>query len=336
MSLRVAINGFGRIGRSVFRVLLGRGGAEVVAVNDLGEAPLLAHLLRHDSIYGTLDAEVSAAEGVLHVGSRRIEVCRDPDPARLPWKKLAVDLVVDATGAHTCNGEARKHLAAGAGRVIVSAPCRDADITLVLGVNETRYEPARHLVVSNASCTTNCLAPVLKVVHGRFGVLRGLVTTIHPYGNDQTLLDHPQRDLRRARAAALSLVPTHTDSPRGLGEVLPDLAGKLDGVSVRVPTASVCLADLTLLLERPAPAAELNGVLREAAAGELRGILGYTEEPLVSADYVRCPLSAVVDGLQTREVGGDLVKLSAWYDNEWGYANRLAELIDYVMRPAGR
>ncbi len=330
MSIRVAINGFGRIGRSVLRVLLDREDFVPVAVNDRHPAHLLAPLFRYDSVHGPLGREVQVEPERLRVAGRDIRVFTEADPARLPWRELGVDVVVEATGVFTVGGGARRHLDAGAGRVVISAVSADADIMVVLGVNAGDFDPALHRVVSNGSCTTNALAILLKVVHEKFGVARGLVTTLHPYTNAQPLLDHAGPDPRLSRAGALSLVPTVTHSPRGLGAVLPALEGRLDGVSVRVPTAGVTLADVTLDLERETDASALNAELQRAAGEEMAGYLGYTEEPLVSVDFVRCPLSAVVDGPQTRVAGGTLAKLTAWYDNEWGYANRVVELISYM------
>jgi glyceraldehyde 3-phosphate dehydrogenase len=327
--IRVAVNGFGRIGRSAFRVLEGNPAVEVVAVNDLHDVDVLAHLLRYDSVHGRFKTPVDVRPGAMLVGGREVRVLRADAPADLPWADLAVDVVLECTGRFTEKGS-RAHLDAGARRVIVSAPSDEADLTVVLGVNHELFDPKRHHVVSNASCTTNCLAPVAKVIHKTFGIAKGLVTTVHSYTNDQKLVDHPHRDLRRARSAAVSIIPTTTGAARAVGLVLPELKGRLDGVSVRVPTPDVSLADVTLLLERNASPDEVNEALRAAAQGPMRGILGFSDEPLVSADYVCCPFSCVVDGLQTRVVDGDLVKVSAWYDNEWGYSNRLSELIVWM------
>ncbi|GAB4264740.1 type I glyceraldehyde-3-phosphate dehydrogenase [Deferrisoma sp.] len=328
MPVRIAIHGFGRIGRSAFRVAWGRPGIEIAAVSDRADPRGLAHLLRYDSVHGRFGGEVSAEPGVLRVGGRDLPFVRADDPAACPWGDLGIDVVLECTGQNTRRAAAEGHLRAGARWVVVSAPAEGADLTVVLGVNDHLLDPSRHRVVSNASCTTNCLAPILKVLHRAFGVRRGLVTTVHSYTNDQRLLDTPHPDLRRARAAGVSIVPTTTGAARAVGLVLPELADRLDGVSVRVPTPDVSLADVTVALKRPASAGEVNAALREAAQGALRGILSYTEEPLVSADYVGSPFSAVVDGPQTRVVGGDFVKLQAWYDNEWGYANRLVDLAE--------
>lgn len=331
MPVRIAINGFGRIGRNAFRVAFRRRGVFVAAVNDLTDPRTLAHLLQYDSVMGRFDRRVVPRESAIEVEGEEIRVYRHRDPGTLPWRDLGIDVVLECTGEHTHRDQARRHLEAGARRVIVSAPAVDPDATLVLGVNAHCFDPARHFIVSNASCTTNCLAPVVKVLHERFGVSRGLMTTVHSYTNDQRLLDLPHGDLRRARAAAVSMIPTTTGAARAVGLVLPELAGRLDGVSVRVPTPDVSIADFTATLETPVLGAEaVNGALREAAEGPLRGILGYTEEPLVSADYVGCALSGVVDGPQTLVVGQTLVKVLAWYDNEWGYSNRLLELAEMV------
>lgn len=330
MPIRIAINGFGRIGRNAFRAAFRRKGLFVAAVNDLTDPKTLAHLLQYDSVMGRFERRVEPRDGAIAVDGEEIRVHRADDPAALPWGDLGIDVVLECTGRFTDRDQAARHLEAGAARVIVSAPSAGADVTVVLGVNAQQFDPARHLVVSNASCTTNCLAPVVKVLHERFGVTKGLMTTVHSYTNDQRLLDLPHADLRRARAAAVSMIPTSTGAAKAVALVLPELKGRLDGISVRVPTPDVSLADFTATLGRPATREEINAALREAAEGPLAGILGYTEEPLVSADYVRCPLSAVVDGPQTLVVGEDLVKVVAWYDNEWGYSNRLVELAEMV------
>ncbi|GAB4257585.1 MAG: type I glyceraldehyde-3-phosphate dehydrogenase [Deferrisomatales bacterium] len=330
MSVRIAINGVGRIGRNAFRVALQRDELELAAVNDLMDAATLAHLLRYDSSLGRLPTPLELRGDRLIAGGREIPVLRSPDPAALPWADLGVDVVLECTGRHLGRERAARHLRAGAGRVVLSAPSPEADVTVVRGVNEERFDPLRHRIVSNASCTTNCLAPVLRVLHAAFGVRKGMLTTVHSYTNDQCLLDAPHRDLRRGRAAAVSMIPTTTGAAAAVGEVLPDLRGKLDGVSVRVPTPNVCLADLTVALGRGASVSAVNDALRRAAEGPLSGILGYTDEPLVSVDYLGCPLSAVVDGPKTRVVEGDLIKVLAWYDNEWAYANRLLDLAAQV------
>ncbi|MFU8857171.1 MAG: type I glyceraldehyde-3-phosphate dehydrogenase [Deferrisomatales bacterium] len=332
MPVRLAINGLGRIGRSALRIALGCEPLQVVAVNDLAEASALAYLLRYDSVLGRWDAPVEERGGVLTVGGREIRALREEDPSRLPWAELGVDVVLECTGIHTRRERAALHLAAGAARVVISASSDDADVTLVRGVNEEHFDPSRHRVISNGSCTGNGLAPVLRILDAAFGVSHGFVTTIHPYTSDQSLLDRPHPDRRLGRAAALSIIPTVTGVPRAIAHVLPGFDGRLEGNSIRVPTPDVCLLDLTASLARPAPATAVNAALREAAEGPLRGILGYSEEPLVSADYVGCPLSAVVDGPQTSRSGADLVKVLLWFDNEWGYANRLVEVARLVSR----
>ncbi len=335
MAIRIAIHGFGRIGRSVFRVAHAHPEVEVVAVGDREAVEPLVHLLRYDSVRGSWNVPVEVREGGFVVEGRPVRFVRGEAAEAMGWGLLGVDLVVDCTGRNTARARAGGHLRAGARWVVVSAPAEDPDITVVLGVNDRDLDPSRHRIISNASCTTNCLAPVLKVLHSRFGVLGALVTTVHAYTNDQRLLDSPHRDLRRARAAGVSIIPTTTGAARSVGAVLPELADRVDGVSVRVPTPNVSLADLTVRLGRAAGAAEVNAALQEAAAGELQGILAYTEEPLVSCDYQGCPYSAVVDGLQTRSAGKGLVKIQAWYDNEWGYANRLVDLVARIGHAAG-
>lgn len=332
MPVRLAINGLGRIGRAALRVALGTDRVRVVAVNDLAEASTLAYLLRYDSVLGPSNLPVQARGGALSIASREVRALREEDPSRLPWAELGVDVVLECTGVHTARARAGLHLGAGASRVVISASSDDADVTLVRGVNEDHFDPARHRVVSNGSCTGNGLAPVLQVLDDAFGVSHGFVTTVHPYTSEQSLLDRPHADLRRGRAAALSIFPTVTGVPRAIAHVLPGFAGRLEGNSIRVPTPDVCLLDLTASLARPASAEAVNSALRAAAEGPLRGILGYTEEPLVSADYVGCPLSAVVDGPQTSRAGPDLVKVLLWFDNEWGYANRLVEVAEHVGR----
>lgn len=307
------------------RVLVKEPGVEVVAVNDLADLTVLSHLLRYDSVHGPLREEVHQEGSSLLVAGREVRFLSKPQPADIRWGDLGVDLVVECTGRFT-GAVVRDHLKSGAPRVIVSAPSEGADLTVVMGVNSHLYDPARHKVVSNASCTTNCLAPIARVIHDRFGIEKGLVTTIHSYTNDQKLLDLAHTDLRRARSAGLSIIPTTTGAALAVGLVLPELAGRLDGVSVRVPTPNVSLADITLCLSKDSTPAEVNETLKNSCCGQFAGILGYSDEPLVSADYLGCSLSAVVDGPQTRFVGGNMVKVSAWYDNEWGYANRLRDL----------
>ena len=326
MAIRVGINGFGRIGRNVLRAALGEAGLEFVAVNDITDAKTLAHLLKHDSIHGTLPDDVQAQEGALKVGARAITVLAERDPAKLPWKSLGVDLVLECSGLFTDRAKAGKHLEAGAKKVIISAPSKDADHTLAYGVNHTTYDPAKHHVISNASCTTNCLAPVAKVLHESFGVKRGLMTTVHSYTNDQRILDLPHEDLRRARAAALSMIPTSTGAAKAIGLVIPELAGKLDGMAVRVPTPNVSLVDLSCELAKPATKDAINAAMKDAAAGALTGILSYCDEPLVSSDFNHNPYSSIFDSALTTVIDGTFVKVLSWYDNEWGFSNRMRDV----------
>jgi glyceraldehyde 3-phosphate dehydrogenase len=330
MAVRVGINGFGRIGRNFFRAAHADPALEVVAVNDITDARTLGHLLKHDSVCGTFPAEVRAEADGLVVNGRRMRVLAQRDPGALPWRELGVEYVVESTGLFTARQKAAKHLEAGARKVIISAPASGEDITIVLGVNEDRYDPAKHQVVSNASCTTNCLAPVAKVVLRNFGIRHGFMTTVHAYTNDQQILDLPHKDLRRARAAALSQIPTSTGAAKAVGLVLPELQGKLHGIAIRVPTPNVSLVDLVAECDRVVTAEEVNAALRRAAEGELKGILGYSEEELVSIDFNGNPLSSIVDGPSTAVVDGTMVKVLAWYDNEWGYSNRLRDLINYM------
>jgi len=320
MGIRIGINGFGRIGRNVLRASLGNPALEFVAINDLTDAKTLAYLLKYDSIHGALDVPVEAKDDYLIVDSRPIKILAVKDPKDLPWRNLGIDYVIESTGRFTNRDDAAKHLAAGAKRVIISAPSKDADATLVLGVNEKTYNPKAHQVVSNASCTTNCLAPVAKVLLDRFGIKHGLMTTVHSYTNDQQLLDLPHTDLRRARAAAVSMVPTTTGAARALHLVLPQLKGKLDGMAIRVPTPNVSLIDLTVELESDATPADVNAAFRAAAQGPLQGILQYSEDPVVSVDMNGNPHSAIVDAPLTTGLDKRMVKVIAWYDNEWGYS----------------
>jgi glyceraldehyde 3-phosphate dehydrogenase len=330
MPIRVGINGFGRIGRNIMRATLAFPDIEVVAVNDLTDAPTLAHLLKYDSILGNLQHPVSAAGDRITLDQRSFQVLALRDPAQLPWKDLGVDFVFEGTGKFTKREDASKHLAAGATRVIITAPAKQPDITVVMGVNHDAYDPAKHQVISNASCTTNCLAPVAKVVDEHFRILKGWMTTVHSYTNDQQLLDLPHKDLRRARAAALSMIPTTTGAASALGEVLPRLKGKLDGFSVRVPTPNVSLIDVTAVVEKKTTTADVNAVLKAAAEGPYKGIIQYVTEPLVSIDYRGNPHSAMVDAPYTKVVDGDLVKVIAWYDNEWGYSSRCVDLLRFI------
>ena len=330
VAIRVGINGFGRIGRNLYRASFRDAALEFVAVNDITDAKTLAHLLKYDSILGRLTAQVEAKDDAILVNGKAIKVLSIKDPAGLPWKELGVEYVVESTGRFTDRESASKHLQAGAQKVIISAPAKDPDITIVLGVNEKMYDRQKHHVISNASCTTNCIAPVAKVLHEHFRIKHGFMTTIHSYTNDQQLLDLPHKDLRRARAAALSQIPTTTGAAKAVGLVLPELQGKLHGIAIRVPTANVSLIDLVAEVERVTSEGEVNQAFRKAAAGELQGLMDYTEEPLVSVDFIHDPHSAIVDGALTSVIDGTLVKVLAWYDNEWGYSCRLRDLIKYM------
>jgi glyceraldehyde 3-phosphate dehydrogenase len=330
MATRVGINGFGRIGRNFFRAACSDAALDIVAVNDITDAKTLAHLLRYDSVHGSFVGTVVAKDQSLVVNGKEIRVLASKDPAALPWKDLRVEVVVESTGRFTDRVGAGKHLEAGAGKVIISAPAKDEDITIVLGVNETRYDPAKHHIISNASCTTNCLAPVAKVLLQNFGIRHGFMTTIHSYTNDQQILDLPHKDLRRARAAALSMIPTSTGAAKALGLVLPELKGKMHGLSIRVPTPNVSLVDLVAETEKPLTVEAVNAALKKAGEGELKGILGYTDEPLVSIDFNGNPLSSIVDGASTSVMDGTMVKVLAWYDNEWGYSCRVRDLVKYI------
>jgi glyceraldehyde 3-phosphate dehydrogenase len=331
---RVAINGFGRIGRAVLRSILARPDLseqlEVVAVNDLTDAPTLAHLLRYDSVHGRLNQKVEVSDGGFRVAGKQIRVLSQREVARLPWREIDAPIVIESTGHITKKSEAAVHLSAGARKVIISAPATEPDATLALGVNDGTYDPAKHHVISNASCTTNCLAPVAKVLDEQYGVVRGWITTTHAYTNDQRILDLPHSDLRRARAAALSMIPTTTGAARAVGLVLPRLKGKLDGISIRVPTADVSVVDLVVEVEQKVEAQQINEAFRKAAEGPLKGILRVCDEPLVSIDFLGDPHSSIIDSDNTRVLDGTLVKVLAWYDNEWGYANRVAELAALV------
>jgi glyceraldehyde 3-phosphate dehydrogenase (phosphorylating) len=327
---KIGINGFGRIGRMFFRAALGKPEVEVVAVNDITSAATLAHLLKHDSIHGTLKHEIKTEGTSIVVDGRPIQVLAERDPAKLPWARLGVQAVVESTGLFTARDKAALHLAAGAKKVVISAPADGADVTLCLGVNEEAYDRAKHDVISNASCTTNCLAPVAKVLHENFGIIHGLMTTVHSYTSDQMLQDGPHNDLRRARAAALSMVPTSTGAARAIGLVLPALKGKLDGIAVRVPTPNVSVVDLTATIEKDADEKAVNAAMKKAAEGPLKGILAYSEAPLVSVDFNGNSASSIFDSPLTKVLGGKLVKIFSWYDNEWGYSNRLADVTAFV------
>jgi glyceraldehyde 3-phosphate dehydrogenase len=331
MTIRVGINGFGRIGRNFYRALLEQGGGdiEVIGFNDLGEPATFAHLLKYDSILGRLPAEVAATDDGIRVGDATLKAVAERNPADLPWKDWGVDIVLESTGFFTDAEKAKAHLEAGAQKVIISAPAKNEDITVVPGVNMTDYDPAKHTIVSNASCTTNCLAPMAKVLNDTFGVERGLMTTIHAYTQDQNLQDGPHKDLRRARAAAINIVPTSTGAAKAIGLVLPELKGKLDGFAVRVPTPTGSATDLTVTLAREVTVAEVNAAFQEAADGPLKGIVRYTEDEIVSSDIITDPASCIFDAGLTRAIGNQ-VKVVGWYDNEWGYSNRLIDLVRHV------
>ncbi len=330
MAIRIGINGFGRIGRNVFRASLGDPDLQYIAINDLTDAMTLAYLLKYDSIHGTLKADVQPRDHHLVVDGKTIEVLAKKDPKELPWKDLGVDLVIESTGRFTDREGASRHLSAGAKRVIITAPAKDPDVTLVLGVNEQTYDPRAHQIISNASCTTNCLAPVAKVLLENFGIRHGVMTTIHSYTNDQQLLDLPHKDLRRARAAAMSMVPTSTGAAKALHLVLPQLKGKLDGMAIRVPTPNVSLVDLTVETEKECDTASVNAAFRRAAQGPLKGILQYSEAPIVSVDQNGDPHSATLDAPLTMVLEHHMVKVIAWYDNEWGYSCRVRDLIKFI------
>ncbi len=325
MAIRVGINGFGRIGRLVFRAAQGKD-IEVVGINDLTDAATLAHLLKYDSIHGRYPGELTAEDHAIVVDGQRIPITAERDPGQLPWKSLGAQIVIESTGLFADRAGAGKHLEAGAERVIISAPAKDPDVTIVLGVNTEAYEPANHRIVSNASCTTNCLGPIAKVLHDEFGIESGWMTTIHAYTNDQVTLDFPHSDLRRARAAGISMIPTSTGAARAIGLVMPDLRGKLDGYAMRVPTPDVSVVDLSVQLKKKTSADEINAAIKAAADGPMRGILQYCDEPLVSADFTGNPHSSIFDALSTTVMDGDFAKVLSWYDNEMGYATRVADL----------
>lgn len=327
MGIKVGINGFGRIGRNFYRASYQDPDIEIVAVNDLADAKTLAHLLKYDSVLGILDADVQASENAILVNGKETKVLSERDPANLPWKDLGISVVIEATGLFRKKPDAAKHIeSGGAEKVLISAPATDPDVTLVLGVNDDVYDPENHHIISNASCTTNCLAPPTKVLHETFGIEKAFMTTIHAYTNDQRILDFPHSDLRRARAAALSQIPTTTGAAKAVGIVLPELKGKIDGIAIRIPTPNVSVVDLVALMKRDVTADEVNAAFKEAAEGKMKGILQYCEEPLVSIDFVSNPHSSIVDSLFTRVTDGNLVKVLAWYDNEWGYSARTADL----------
>jgi len=326
MAIKVAINGFGRIGRNVFRAALNNPEVEIVATNDLTDTKTLAHLLKYDSVLGPLDADVKAGDGVITVNGKNLKVFCEKDPAAIDWSSLGAQIVIESTGRFTDATVAKSHIKGTVKKVIISAPAKNEDITVVLGVNSDKYDPKAHNVVSNASCTTNCLGPFVKVLHDKFGVERGSMTTIHSYTNDQNVLDFPHKDLRRARAAAVNMIPTSTGAAKAIGLVMPELKGKLDGYAMRVPTPNVSVVDLVCELKTAATAEEINAALKAAAAGPLKGILAYTDDPVVSSDMLKNSNSSIVDGQLTKVIGGNLAKVVSWYDNEWGYSCRVVDL----------
>jgi glyceraldehyde 3-phosphate dehydrogenase len=331
MTIKVGINGFGRIGRLVFRAALERNDIEVVAVNDLTNACTLAHLLKYDSVHGILNAGIYAnEEREFKVNGKDIKAFAIPDPGAIPWGEYGVQIVIESSGRFTDRNNAAKHLSGGAKKVVISAPANNEDITIVMGVNEGKYEPDKHQIISNASCTTNCLAPFAKILHREFGIVRGMMSTVHSYTNDQQILDLPHKDLRRARAAAMSIIPTTTGAAKAVALVLPELKGKLNGMAMRVPTPNVSVVDLVAELAKPASAKDINEAFKNAAEGELKGILGYSELPLVSRDYNGNPHSSIIDGLSTMVIESNLAKVISWYDNEWGYSNRVVDLVAYI------
>ncbi|MDR3363677.1 MAG: type I glyceraldehyde-3-phosphate dehydrogenase [Clostridiales Family XIII bacterium] len=333
MGNKVGINGFGRIGRNAFKAAIDKNADfDIVAINDVTDPKTLAHLLKYDSCFGIFGGDVEAREDAIVVNGKEIKITAVRNPAELPWRELGVDVVLESTGLFTKRADAAKHIEAGAKKVIISAPATDEDITIVMGVNEDRYDPAAHHVISNASCTTNCLAPVAKVIDREFGIVRGLMTTVHSYTNDQKILDLPHKDLRRARAASLSIIPTTTGAAKAVALVLPQLKGKLNGMAMRVPTPAVSVIDVVFELAKDADSLAVNAALKAASETEMPGILGYSEEPLVSIDYKGDARSSIVDALSTMAIGGNLIKIVSWYDNEWGYSNRAVDLIEYVIK----
>lgn len=332
MCVKVAINGFGRIGRTVFRYAHQNPHIEIVAINDLTDAKMLAHLLKYDSIHGTFSAEVRADDSHLIVDGKKIQVIAKKDPVQLPWASLGVEIVVESTGRFTHRNDAKKHLTAGAKKVIISAPATDEDLTIVMGVNEQNYKPQKDFVISNASCTTNCLAPLAKVLNDTFGIRSGMMTTVHSYTNDQQILDLPHKDYRRARAASESIIPTSTGAAKAVGLVLPELKGKLTGMAVRVPTPNVSLVDLVVILEKNVTVQEVNAALKSAADGSMKGILAYSEQPLVSRDYNGITVSSTIDALCTMVLNDNMIKAIAWYDNESGYSHRIIDLILFLVK----
>ncbi|NPA54428.1 MAG: type I glyceraldehyde-3-phosphate dehydrogenase [Aquificae bacterium] len=332
MTIKVGINGFGRIGRNFFRACVGNEEIEIVGINDLTDAHTLAHLLKYDSVHGRFNGTVEVKGNSIIVNGKEIEVTAIKDPAQLPWKDLGVDVVIESTGVFRDREGAGKHLEAGAKKVIISAPGKNPDLTVVLGVNEDQYDPEKHYIISNASCTTNCLAPIAKVLNNEFGIVKGYMVTVHAYTNDQRILDLPHKDLRRARAAAINIIPTTTGAAKAVGEVLPELKGKLDGTARRVPVADGSLVDLTVLLEKETTEEEINAKMKEYAEGSMKGILEYCEDPIVSQDIVGNPHSSIFDALSTKVIEGNFVHVSSWYDNEWGYSNRLKDLVLFMAK----
>ena len=332
MAVRVAINGFGRIGRNFLRTSWASPEFDIVALNDLTDAKTLGHLLKHDSVHGVFQADVKTGNGTILVDGKELRVSAVTEPEKLPWKDLKVDVVVESTGRFVDRASAAKHLDAGAQWVIVSAPAKEPDVTICMGVNDEIFDPAKHKIISNASCTTNCLAPVAKVIHNEFGIMRGLMTTIHSYTNDQRILDLPHKDLRRARAAALNMIPTTTGAAKAVGLVLPELKGKLNGMAIRVPTPNVSVVDLVVEIGREVTAEEINASLRRNAEGPMKGVLQYSEEPLVSSDLNGNPHSSIVDATLTMVLDGKMAKVLSWYDNEWGYSSRLRDLIVFITK----
>ena len=332
MAVKVGINGFGRIGRNFFRAAYKDPSLQIVAVNDITDAKTLAHLLKYDSVHGRFEASVEVKENAIVVNGKEVQVLACKDAADLPWGKLGVEIVIESTGRYTDRDGAGKHIAGGAKRVLISSPAKGEDATFVMGVNEKTFDPAKHFIISNASCTTNCLAPVAKVLLDQFGIERGLMTTIHAYTNDQKILDLPHKDLRRARAAAVSMIPTTTGAAKAVSLVIPELKGKLDGMAIRVPTPNVSVVDLTAELSKNATVEEVNAAMKKASEGPMKGILQYVDEPLVSIDFNHDPASSSFDALSTKVIGGKMVKVLSWYDNEWGYSCRLVDLAKYISR----
>lgn len=330
--VKVGINGFGRIGRNVFRAALNNPEVEIVAINDLTSVDSLAHLLKYDTTHGRLDATVEAGEGELKVNGKSVKVFAERDPGALQWSDYGVEVVIESTGIFTAKEKAQAHIRGSVKKVIISAPATNEDITIVMGVNEDKYDPANHNVISNASCTTNCLAPFAKVLNDKFGIVKGMMTTVHSYTNDQNVLDLPHKDLRRARAAAENIIPSTTGAAKAVSLVLPELKGKLNGMAMRVPTPNVSVTDLVVELSQNVTVEEVNNVLKEAANGPLKGIMNYTEEPLVSSDFNGDPASSTIDSLCTMVVGDNLVKVVSWYDNEWGYSNRVVDLVSFIAK----